>query len=312
MSTRSRRRPKSSPSNVDARDELLGSERLQKVLASAGVASRRQCELLITEGRVEVDGQVVTELGVRVDPQNQEIVVDGEKVAVQRHLYYMVNKPTGVVATNSDPQGRPRVVDYIDTQQRLFTIGRLDMSSEGLLLVTNDGQLANRLTHPRYEVEKTYLVEVAGQPSGDKFRQLIEGVRFAEGVARVARLHVKRRFKRSTEIEIVLKEGRNREIRRLLARIGHKVLRLKRVAMGPIKLGDLPTGAHRQLTSRELQTLRSTGGKSNKRPSAKRSPAKWLDTKQTTTKRPTTKRASGAGRTGSTPRKKKAAVKGRR
>jgi 23S rRNA pseudouridine2605 synthase len=236
-------------------------QRLQKVLAAAGVASRRQCEQLIREGRVEVDRTVVTELGTRVDPLTQEIRVDGAVLRRTKRVYYMVNKPPGVVCTNSDPSGRTRVVDLIESDERLFTVGRLDRASEGLIIVTNDGHLANQLTHPRYGVDKTYAVCVAGHPTWDQLNQLRTGIHLAEGFVKVAALEVKRRNKQSTDLEIVLNEGRNREIRRLLARVGHKVLRLRRIAVGPVRLGELPVAAYRRLTSEEVHKLEAGVGK---------------------------------------------------
>jgi 23S rRNA pseudouridine2605 synthase len=233
-------------------------ERLQKVLAAAGVASRRECEELITMGRVEVDRQVITELGTRVDPDSQEIRVDGTILPRTKRIYFLVNKPPGVVSTSRDPEGRMRVIDLVPDNVRLFTVGRLDRASEGLMLVTNDGELANRLTHPRYGVAKTYRVRVAGHPTADQLRELRQGVHLAEGIARVTSIRVKARQRQSTDLEIVLNEGRNREIRRVLARVGHKVMQLKRIAMGPLRLGDLPTGAFRQLDSSEVKQLRKT------------------------------------------------------
>jgi len=231
-------------------------ERLQKILASAGFGSRRQCEELILAGRVDVDRQTVTELGARADLDTQEIRVDGAPLPQPRRVYFMVNKPTGVVSTNSDPSGRPRVIDLVNYEGRLFTVGRLDMSSEGLILVTNDGELANRLTHPRYGVEKTYQVEVAGTLDRKELEKLRRGVHLAEGFAKVVGVKVLRQYKQSTMLEIVLNEGRNREIRRLLARVGHKVQRLKRVAMGPLRMADLPSGAVRMLERDELRKLK--------------------------------------------------------
>lgn len=231
--------------------------RLQKVLALAGLGSRRKCEQLITTGRVEVDGQTVIELGTRVDPHAQEIRVDGEPLAKARLVYYLVNKPPGVVSTNYDPAGRPRVIDLIPpSRERIYTVGRLDMSSEGLILVTNDGELANQLTHPRYGVQKTYNALVAGEPTREDLEQLTSGVHLAEGVARATRVAVKSSHKDSTSLEIVLQEGKNREIRRLLARVGHKVLKLRRVAIGHLKLKNLPPGEFRRLTRDEVQQLR--------------------------------------------------------
>lgn len=230
-------------------------QRLQKVLAAAGLGSRRQCEELIREGRVEVDRRVVTELGTRVDPYAQEIRVDGQPLRPRKKVYYAVHKPPGVVTTQRDPAGRPRVVDLVPTQQRVFAVGRLDRSSEGLIFVTNDGDFANRITHPRYGVEKTYLVRVAGVPQPRQLARLKRGVHLAEGVARVQRVAVKRRHGQSTDLVIVLNEGRNREIRRILAKVGHKVLALKRVAIGPVKLADLPSGGWRRLTPQEVTKL---------------------------------------------------------
>jgi 23S rRNA pseudouridine2605 synthase len=238
----------------DAGDSGPG-ERLQKVLAAAGVGSRRDCEELIREGRVEVDRQVVTEMGTRVDPLRHEIRVDGEALRKPKTLYYAVNKPVGVVTTNFDPERRTRVVDLVPTEERVFAVGRLDRSSEGLILVTNDGEFANRITHPRYGVEKTYLVRVAGAPGNDELQRLRKGVYLSDGFCRVQSIVPKKRHKGSTDLVIVLNEGRNRELRRILARVGHKVLRLKRIAVGPIKLADLPVGSWRRLMPNEIDAL---------------------------------------------------------
>jgi 23S rRNA pseudouridine2605 synthase len=210
---------------------------------------------LIREGRVEVDRQVVTELGTRVDPSQQEIRVDGEALRRPRRLYFAVNKPVGIVTTSEDPGGRPRVIDLVPTEERVFAVGRLDRSSEGLILVTNDGEFANRITHPRYGVEKAYLVRVAGSPDQRQIAQLKKGVHLAEGFAKAQSIVVKKQHGHSTDLIIVLNEGRNREIRRILARVGHKVLALKRIAVGPVKLGDLPLGDCRPLKSEEVRSL---------------------------------------------------------
>ena len=220
-------------------------QRLQRVLASAGIGSRRECEQLITEGRVEVEGQIVIELGTKVDPDSQKIRVDGQRLKMPRLQYFMLNKPPGVVSTAQDPAGRVRVVDLIKTKERVYNVGRLDKSSEGLILVTNDGDLANKLTHPRYGVEKRYLIHVVGKPSRETMEQMKRGIYLAEAKVRVSNVKVKKSLKDSTWLEIVLDEGRNREIRRILARLGHKVTRLRRVAIGPLNLGELPLGAHR-------------------------------------------------------------------
>jgi len=234
-----------------------GADRLQKVLAAAGVASRRECEQLILDGRVEVDRQVVTELGTRVDPQQHEIRIDGEVLQWAKPAYYAVHKPEGVVCTSRDPAGRPRVVDLLPPDApRAYCVGRLDMSSEGLILVTNDGELANGLTHPRHGVAKIYHVQVAGHLDQEGLKRLRKGMHLAEGFARAKHVRIKSRKKNCTLLEMILDEGRNREIRRLLARLGHKVQRLTRVAVGPVRLGDLPPGAVRLLTKQEIAALR--------------------------------------------------------
>lgn len=233
-----------------------GGIRLQKVMASAGVGSRRHCEELITSGRVDVDGETVTALGTKVTP-DQQVRVDGVALAKSQHVYYLVYKPVGVVSTNSDPSGRPRVLDLLPPMnERLFTVGRLDMSSEGLILLTNDGELANRLAHPRYEIEKTYLAVVAGALEPDALETLRRGVHLAEGFARVDGVRVKKVQKNGTLLEIVLSEGKNREIRRVLAKVGHKVLQLKRVAIAGLKLADMAPGEYRRVSPAEIRALR--------------------------------------------------------
>ncbi|HRF01594.1 MAG TPA: pseudouridine synthase, partial [Pirellulaceae bacterium] len=235
-------------------------ERLHKVLAAAGIASRRECETLITEGRVEVDGQVVTEVGLKVDAESQDIRLDGEKVRIGRRQYFAFFKPVGVLCTSADPEGRLSVVDLIPASTRIFTVGRLDKSSEGLIVVTNDGPLAQRLTHPKFGIEKTYDVVVAGLPTWEQVRVLLDGVRLAEGWAKVRSIEIRRRVKGTTQLRIVLDEGRNREIRRLLAGIGHKVLRLRRIAIGKLTLGTLKPGESRRLTAEEIEQLEQPSG----------------------------------------------------
>lgn len=251
----------------NAAPELI---RLQRVLAQAGLGSRRACEELITAGRVTVDNQVVSTLGSKVDPERQSIRVDGEPLRLQQRVYFMLNKPVGILSTNRDEAGRPRTIDLIPTTERIYSVGRLDKSSEGLILLTNDGDLAQRLTHPRHGVTKTYLVRVAGQPTQEQLNQLLSGVRLAEGIARVAAVRLKKAHKNYSELEMVLDEGRNREIRRVLAAIGHKVVNLKRIAIGPLRLGDLPSGASRRLERREVAALRAAGGSSGTSPPPRR------------------------------------------
>lgn len=231
------------------------SQRLQRFLASAGFGSRRQCEELIEAGRVDVDGQIVTKLGSTVDSSVQKIRVDGVLLKKQKPVYYAVNKPVGVVTTNRDPQGRPRVVDLVPPDERVFPVGRLDRSSEGLILLTNDGELAQRLTHPKFGVRKVYRVTVAGKVETETMRQMRKGIHIAEGFVQVEGAKLLKSRSRSTELEIVLREGKNREIRRILARLGHKVQTLRRIAVGPLRLGDVPPGAYRVVSSQEVEKL---------------------------------------------------------
>ena len=270
---------------------LVGPQRLQRVMAAAGIGSRRECEIIIEEGRVEVDGQIVVQLGVKVDPATQKIYVDGEPLVIEPLQYFMLNKPPGVVSTSRDPSGRARVIDLIKTDKRVYNVGRLDQSSEGLILVTNDGELANRLTHPRYGIQKKYHVQVAGVPAPSDLRALEKGVYLAEGKAKATSVKFLRKLKNTSWIEIVLAEGRNREIRRMLAGIGNKVRTLRRVAIGPLRLGDLPVGAHRALTIQELKSLqRAVAGESKpRRPKKKARTAKSGSSKGGAPKRGTGK-----------------------
>jgi 23S rRNA pseudouridine2605 synthase len=231
-------------------------ERLNKFLAHAGVGSRRHCEGLILAGRVRIDGRVVRELGTKVDPQ-QHVSVDGQPIKSERLVYWLVNKPRGYLCTNHDPAGRPLAIDLVPhVSQRVYTVGRLDEDSEGLLLLTNDGDLANRLMHPRFGVEKTYLAQVAGIPNAEDIKQLLKGVWLSDGHVRAKRVKRVKRQGESTWLQIVLNEGKNREIRRMLARLGHKVLRLRRIALGPVQLDRLPSGKARKLALAELEALR--------------------------------------------------------
>jgi 23S rRNA pseudouridine2605 synthase len=231
-------------------------ERLNKYLAHAGLGSRRHCEELILRGRVSVDGKVVRELGTKVEP-SQQVTVDGQPLHQEKAVYYVVNKPRGYLCTNDDPAGRPLAVDLVPhVPQRVFVVGRLDEESEGLLLLTNDGDLAFRLMHPRFGVEKTYLVQVAGHPAKEDLQQLLKGVWLAEGHARARRVKRLKSQGESSWLQIVLSEGKNREIRRMLARLNHKVMHLRRTAIGPVQLGRLPRGKSRSLRMAEVNQLR--------------------------------------------------------
>ena len=242
---------------VAPRENVEGSERLQKVLAHAGVGSRRSCEELITQGRVTINGQVVRELGTKVDPQQAKVEVDGQRVQGERLVYFAVHKPKGYVSSNNDPAGKPRVIDLLpEIPQRVYTVGRLDEQSTGLLLLTNDGELANRLAHPKFGVEKIYRVVVAGEPGREVLDQLTQGVWLAEGKVRAKRVRVVGSKGQATILEMVLAEGKNREIRRMLARFGHKVMSLTRIAVGPIGLKGISVGECRPLSASELDLLR--------------------------------------------------------
>lgn len=229
--------------------------RLQRLLASAGFGSRRQCEELIESGRVDIDGEIITQLGTTVDPATQKVRVDGVPLKKQKLVYYAVNKPVGFVTTNRDPHGRPRVIELVPPDERVFPVGRLDRSSEGLILLTNDGELAQKLTHPKFGVRKVYRVTVAGKVDGETMKKMRQGIYIAEGFVKVEGAKLLKSRSRATEMEIVLKEGKNREIRRILARLGHKVQQLRRIAVGPLRLGDVPSGAYRIVSPGEVEKL---------------------------------------------------------
>jgi 23S rRNA pseudouridine2605 synthase len=231
--------------------------RLQKVLASAGVASRRAAEELIVAGRVVVDGQVVRELGRRVDPETAVVHVDGMRIVLRADLVHLaLNKPRGVHSTMSDPQGRPCVGDLVSGRaERLYHVGRLDADTEGLLLLTNDGELAHRLMHPSFEVFKTYLAQVPGPVRRDVGRRLRAGVELDDGPVTVHSFRVVDSAEGMAMVEVVLHEGRKHIVRRLLEHAGHPVRRLVRTAIGPVRLGDQRPGSVRRLTRKEVGEL---------------------------------------------------------
>jgi len=240
-------------------------ERLQKVLARAGIGSRRASEALIAAGRVTVDGEVAV-LGARVDPAHDRIVVDGVPVVVdETRVYWLLNKPAGYVTTAHDPQGRPTVIELVPPEPRSFAVGRLDRDTEGLLILTNDGELAELLTHPRHGVEKAYLAQVEGVPSPGALRALRAGVELEDGPARAVRAQVVQRARDGSALEIVLKEGRKRIVRRMCEEIGHPVQRLVRTRIGPLTDPKLAPGAHRPLTQAEVRSLYAAalGGRSD-------------------------------------------------
>jgi len=236
--------------------------RLQKVLADAGIGSRRHAEELIGAGRVEVDGQTVRRFGARVDPEHQVIKVDGKRIPSRPGLVYLAfNKPPKVLTAMSDPRGRRTVADFLgDRTERLFHIGRLDYDTEGLMLLTNDGELAHRLAHPSFEVAKTYLADVTGPVPRDLGRRLTSGIELDDGVATADRFRVIDRSGQHALVEIILHEGRKHVVRRMLAASGHPVSRLVRTDVGPIRLGDLRPGTSRELSTREIGELYAAVG----------------------------------------------------
>jgi len=233
--------------------------RIQKAIANAGLMSRRKAEEAVEEGRVALDGNP-TRLGDRVDVENQTLTLDGVPLPVnpqiETHLLY---KPVGVISTAADPQGRKTVVDLISSDKRLYPVGRLDADSEGLILISNDGELTNRITHPRYGITKKYLAMVDGVPSTSKLRRLVSGVELEDGVARARSARLVESSEGRSLVEMVMVEGRNREVRRMLASIGHETTRLVRTAIGPIIDQDLQPGESRTLSASEVRNLFESG-----------------------------------------------------
>ncbi|MEU2463422.1 pseudouridine synthase [Streptomyces sp. NPDC012486] len=231
-------------------------ERLQKILARAGMGSRRACEELIEQARVEVNGEIVLEQGMRVDPQKDEIKVDGLTVATQSYLFFALNKPAGVVSTMGDPDGRQNLGDYVNNREtRLFHVGRLDTETEGIILLTNHGELAHRLTHPKYGVKKTYLAAIQGPLPRDLGKRLKDGIQLEDGYARADHFRVVENTGKNYLVEVTLHEGRKHIVRRMLAEAGFPVERLVRTSFGPIPLGDQKSGWLRRLTNTEVGML---------------------------------------------------------
>ncbi|ARU63142.1 pseudouridine synthase [Tumebacillus avium] len=235
-------------------------ERLQKVLAQAGVASRRKCEEIITAGQVTVNGVVVTELGTKVDPDHDRIEVNGKGIHSEQKVYIMLNKPIGVVSTASDPQGRKTVVDVVGSEQRVYPVGRLDLDTSGLLLMTNDGELANGMMHPRHEIDKTYRAWVRGNVSAETAKQLAIGVELEDGPTAPAKIKIVESGKGETLLEITIHEGRNRQVRRMCEAVGHPVKSLHRTQVAFLKLGRLRYGEMRELTAQEVERLYAVAG----------------------------------------------------
>ena len=233
-----------------------GKLRLQKFLASAGVDSRRNCEELILEGSVRVNRKVVDTLPAFVDPEVDLVTVNGRRVKIAEKVYFLLNKPKGVICTNFDPQGRRKAIDLIDTPERIFCVGRLDIDTTGLIILTNDSELANRLTHPRYELPKTYEVMLKERISGDAIEKLKKGTWLSEGKTGRAAVKVLRRTQKDSTIEITIRQGLNRQIRRMLAKVDCRVKSLKRTKVGNITLKGIPVGSYKQLTKSQVAYLK--------------------------------------------------------
>jgi pseudouridine synthase len=240
----------------------MGLERIQKILAKAGIASRREVERMVLEGRVTVNGKVVDQLGFKADLLKDHIRVDGKRLLrSEPKITLLLNKPKGYLSTVKDPAGRPTVMDLLKgVRRRVYPIGRLDFDAEGLLLLTNDGDLAYQLSHPRFSIPRTYWAKVEGIPEKKELMRLKKGVMLEDGEARVVSTHVLRRTERHCWVEASVTEGRNHLVKRMFSAIGHPVLKLKRVGFGPIKLEGLPVGQHRPLTEEEVERLKKTIG----------------------------------------------------
>ena len=240
--------------------------RLQKYLAWCGIASRRKCEELILEGKISVNGRIVTEMGIRIDPDNDRVLMDGKAVIPpKRFVYFALNKPPGVVVTASDSHGLPIVLDLMQgVKERIFTIGRLDLDTEGLLLLTNDGELANRIMHPRFHLEKEYIVTVYKPVSEHNLRWLRKGIMVDGKLTQPAEIRMVEMKHRFVHYKVLLREGRKRQIRLMFKAVGHPVTALKRVAIGPIRLGKLPLGQYRPLSHKEILMLKSLTGLGSK------------------------------------------------
>lgn len=237
-------------------------ERLQKFLAHAGIASRRTCEELIAAGKVKVNGVIVREMGLKVDPDKDEIEVGGKTIKKEdTKVYVLLNKPKGYVTTMRDPQRRPKVVDLLeDIKVRVYPVGRLDVETEGLLLLTNDGDITYALTHPKHEIGKTYLTLVKGVPNQDKLKRFQKGLRLTDGITAPAKVKLKNKQGSNCFLEITLYEGRNRQIRRMCETIGHPVLELRRISLGFLNVNGVETGKYRLLSKEEIKKLKELAG----------------------------------------------------
>lgn len=237
--------------------------RLQKVLAAAGVDSRRNCEQLILDGAVQVNRKVVDELPAFVDPEKDVITVDGRTIRPAPKVYFLLNKPKGVICTSSDPQGRKKAIDLVRTRERIFCVGRLDAETTGIIILTNDSEMANRLAHPRYGLPKTYVVGIRGQISGEQVEKLKKGIWLAEGKTGRASVKIAKRGRAESQIEVTIRQGLNRQVRRMLAAVGLPVKTLTRTRIGKIEIRGLGVGKSRPLAKAEVAYLKKTTDKRN-------------------------------------------------
>ena len=242
----------------------MAEQRLQKVLAAAGVDSRRRCEELILDGAVRVNRKVVDKLPAFVDAEKDVITVNGKKIRAAPKIYFLLNKPKGVICTNFDPQGRKKAIDIVSARQRIFCVGRLDVDTTGIIILTNDSELANRLTHPRYEMSKTYVAEVKGKVSGEAAEKLKKGIWLAEGKTGRASVKILKRSYKESLIEITIRRGLNRQVRRMLAKVGLSVKSLKRSRIGKLNARGLGVGKFRQLTKPEIAYLKKIENQKSK------------------------------------------------
>jgi len=245
--------------NAKEQDNDGNQERLQKVLAHAGVASRRECEKLILAGRVTVNGKIIRKLGTKVDPETDDVRVDTEPVRSPKHpVTYLVMKPKGYICTVHDERGRQTVMDLLPpTDRRLYPVGRLDEDSEGLLLMTDDGSLANLVTHPSHGIQKTYELRIRGRIEGAEVKRVESGVWLSDGKTSSSRIRIKKRGRDISKLEVTISEGRNRELRRMFAKLGHPVLSLRRMRIGPLSSKGLRVGSWRKLTLKEVRDLKA-------------------------------------------------------
>ncbi len=234
----------------------MSEQRLQKVLAAAGVDSRRKCEELILDGAVRVNRKVVDKLPAFVDPEKDLIIVNGRKIHAAQKVYFLLNKPRGVICTNRDPQGRKKAIDLVSARERIFCVGRLDADTTGIIILTNDSELANRLTHPRYGLAKTYVVRVKGEIAGERLEKLKRGIWLAEGKTGRASVKILKRGHRESLIEVTIRQGLNRQVRRMLAKVGLPVRALARTRIGKLSSRGLGVGKFRALTKAEVAYLK--------------------------------------------------------